>query len=399
MKFLNSIEIPGRQQKRVELYRGDPTALEAAEAVDLLVISTFPDKYAPADNPLIGALSRKGLSIDALAMDKDVDLRENFSCWLSHELAPQDSGLRFRRILCFEQRVKGKPPEWVGDLFRALTPVLAERPDIKTLALPIPVPIPVAGDQGYPVTEMLMQLLDAAFHWLEAGLPLDCIKIVIQREAQSQEAIRVFSDWNDKYLTHPLRSPAMFSRSGADDSLPRRHDKAGKLKTGFGKYLDQLHGLIITVPPGDLPTEVPRQHYVDADYDVFISYSRANTNESEALEQALRASRPDIRIFVDRKEIDIGAAWQPEIFENLDKCRKVVALLSPDYLSSKMCKEEYNIAWIRSRENDEEIIFPVYLYTAALPTYMKYRNYFDCREGDRLKIVEASKTLLAALGP
>ncbi|MDE2366957.1 MAG: hypothetical protein KGM95_08490, partial [Betaproteobacteria bacterium] len=202
MKFLNSIEIPGRQ-KRIELYHGDPTALEAAEAVDLLVISTFPDKYAPADNALIEALSRRGLSIDALAMDKDVDLRENFSCWLSHELAPQDSGLRFRRILCLEQRVQGKPPEWVGDLFRALTPVLAERPDIKTLALPIPVPIPVAGDQGYPVTEMLTQLLDAASHWLEAGLPLDCIKIIIQPEAQSQEALRVFSDWSDKYLTHP----------------------------------------------------------------------------------------------------------------------------------------------------------------------------------------------------
>ncbi|MDE2367059.1 MAG: toll/interleukin-1 receptor domain-containing protein, partial [Betaproteobacteria bacterium] len=182
------------------------------------------------------------------------------------------------------------------------------------------------------------------------------------------------------------------------------HDKVGKPEAGFGRYLgrylDQLRGLILTVPPGDLPsTEVARQHYGDADYDVFISYSRANTNESEALEQALRASRPGIRIFVDRKEIDIGSAWQPEIFENLDKCRKVVALLSPDYLSSKMCKEEYNIAWIRSRENDEEIIFPVYLYTAALPTYMKYRNYFDCREGDKLKIVEASKVLLAALGP
>ena len=196
MKFLNSIEIPGKQQKRIELYHGDPTALEAAEAVDLLVISTFPDKYAPADNALIGALSRKGLSIDALAMNKDVDLRENFFCWLSHELAPRDSGLRFRRILCLEQRVQAKAPEWVGDLFRALTPVLAERPDIKTLALPVPVPIPIAGDQGYPVTDTLTQLLDAAFHWLEAGLPLDCIKIVIQGGAQLQDVLRVFSDWN-----------------------------------------------------------------------------------------------------------------------------------------------------------------------------------------------------------
>ena len=51
----------------------------------------------------------------------------------------------------------------------------------------------------------------------------------------------------------------------------------------------------------------------------------------------------------------------------------------------------------RERETDEEVIFPIYLYTTALPTYMKYRNYFDCREGDNSKIAEASTSLLAAL--
>ena len=55
------------------------------------------------------------------------------------------------------------------------------------------------------------------------------------------------------------------------------------------------------------------------------------------------------------------------------------------------------IAWIRARETDEDLIFPVYLHTAALPTYTKYRNYFDCREGDRSKIAEALKTLLVGL--
>lgn len=249
------------------------------------------------------------------------------------------------------------------------------------------------GDQSYPVTEMLAPLLEAAFHWFKVGLPLDCIKIVIQPEAQSQEALRVFSGWNDEYWSHP-----MFSRKRTDDSL-QQYYKGEKSKAGLGRYLDQLRSLILTVPSQySLPGSSP-QHYGDADYDVFISYSRANTNESEALEQALRESRPDIRIFVDRKEIDIGSAWQPQIFENLDKCRKVVALLSPDYLSSKMCKEEYNIAWIRGRETNQDIIFPIYLYTAGLPTYMKYRNYFDCREGDKSKIAEASKELLAALEP
>jgi TIR domain len=305
------------------------------------VVSAFPDDYIPTSGSLIGALDRKGLSVQLLAEAKEIDLRASFSCWLSKKFIPQDTGLRFRRILCFEPLVRGRPPELVGDIFRALTPILAERPDIKTIALPVV----AAGDQGYQVAEMLGPLLDAALHWLENGLPLDCIKIVTRSDAQAQEAGRVFSGQKAEYVL-----------------------------------------------------SVPTSRTQGFDYDVFISYSRANVHESETMERALRQSGPDIKIFVDRREIDIGSAWQPEIFECLDRCHKVVAMLSPDYLGSKVCKEEFNIAWIRGREMDDEVIFPVYLYTGALPTYMKYRNCFDCREGNKTKIAEASRRLIADLG-
>jgi len=306
----------------------------------LLVVSAFPNDYTPTSGSLIGALERKGLSVRSLASEKEIDLREAFSCWLSREFTPRDPGLRFRRILCFEPRRRGEPPEVVGDIFRALTPILAEKPEIRSIALPVV----AAGDQGYGVAEMLVPLLDAALHWLENGLPLDRVKVVAYTDAQAEEALEVFSRQKGEYLS---------------DVQP----------TG---------------------TE-------GAEYDVFISYSRVNASESEAMERSLRESRSDIKIFADRNEIDIGSAWQPEIFESLDRCRKVVAMLSPDYLASKVCKEEFNIAWIRGRETDVEVIFPVYLYTTALPTYMKYRTYFDCREGDRSKIAEASMSLLAAL--
>jgi hypothetical protein len=144
---------------------------------------------------------------------------------------------------------------------------LAERPDIKTIALPVV----AAGDQGYQVAEMLGPLLDAALHWLENGLPLDCIKIVTRSDAQAQEAGRVFSGQKAEYVL-----------------------------------------------------SVPTSRTQGFDYDVFISYSRANVHESETMERALRQSGPDIKIFVDRREIDIGSAWQPEIFECLDAAYPVV---------------------------------------------------------------------------
>jgi hypothetical protein len=339
MELLDFIEVRGGK-KRIELYKGDLTALSATEGFDLLVVSAFPDDYTPTPTSLIGALWRRGLSVDMLAMVKELDLRADFSCWLSRRIASELPGLRFQRILCFEPSMRGRPPERVGDIFRALTPILAEKPDIKSVALPMV----AAGDQGCAVEEIVGPLLDAAVHWLETGLPLDRIMIVAYTDAEAKKA-----------------SP-LFAKRKAE-----------------------------VLPPS------PPLESAPFDYDLFISYSRANAAESDALVQALRRSRPSVKIFMDRTELDVGSAWQPAIFESLDNCCKVVALLSPDYLGSKVCKEEFNIAWIRSRETGEDILLPIYLYTAGLPTYMKYRNYLDCREGDRVKISAAAGTLLATL--
>ena len=236
--------------------------------------------------------------------------------------------------------MRGRPPEVVGDIFRALTPIVAERPEIKTIALPVV----AAGVQGYAVATMLEPLLHAALHWLETGLPLDSIKIVTYTNREAREALAVFSARKKEYH--------------------------------------------LSAPP-------PRKQALD--YDVFISYSRQNACESESMERVLRESRPGIKIFVDRNEIDIGYAWQLQIFESLDRCRIVVPMLSPQYVASKVCQEEYNIAWIRGRDTNTDVMFPVYLYSADLPTYMKYRNYFDCREGDQSKLVQASRKLMTVL--
>ena len=40
-----------------------------------------------------------------------------------------------------------------------------------------------------------------------------------------------------------------------------------------------------------------------------------------------------------------------------------------------------------------------FLFTAKLPTYMSYRAYFDCREGDAARLEGACDALLAALAP
>jgi hypothetical protein len=219
--------------------------------------------------------------------------------------------------------------------------MLADSPDIQKIAMPVV----AAGDQGYSIAEMLEPLLDAAIHWLEIGLPLTRIKIVTRNASSINESLSVFAAKKSSYIS---------SEDLASEANPEQ-------------------------------------------YDVFISYSRKNSSESSQIERSLRDVSPSLKIFVDSQSLNIGSAWQPEIFETLDRCKKVVALLSPDYLGSKVCKEEFNIAWIRARETEQDIIFPIYLYTAPLPTYMKYRNFFDCREGDTSRFDEAARLLVNSI--
>lgn len=339
MRFLDVIETPGTEQRRIELWQGDLTKLSQADGVDALVVSAFPDNYVPTRTSLIGALDRKGVSVEALSHNKDIDLRSTMSCWLSQGLAGAHPDLGFHRVVVFEPLQRGEPPELVGDIFRSLMPITTVRPKITSLALPIV----AAGNMGYPIASMLEPLIAAATHWLDAGLPLQRVLIVAYRDEQAAEALDVFANAKTAYLAQRIAKP--------------------------------------------LPT----------DYDVFISYSRENAAECDALTDALRDAQPGIRLFVDRNELDPGVAWQMKIYESLDRCDKVVALLSPQYLSSKMCLEEFNIALARRRKEGRDLLLPVYLFSTDLPTYMTMTNYVDCREGDRIRMSTVSSAVISSL--
>jgi len=136
---------------------------------------------------------------------------------------------------------------------------------------------------------------------------------------------------------------------------------------------------------------------VETVFDVFVSYSHNNKTEVDDLVKELWSRRPNLRVFVDRLELRPGTAWQQHIFESTDQSRKVICAFSPDYLASKICKEEFNIALFRHRDATDGVLLPLCLYSAELPTYMKLLHYEDVREGNRAKIVQSSKNLLKNL--
>jgi hypothetical protein len=339
MDLIDTITVRYQGNDRlVMLFAGDLTRLPEREAVDALIVSAFPNDYTPTSTSLIGALARAGVSVAKLAQDKEVDLRKFSSCWLSRPIRQPD--IHFRRILCFEPGHLGRAPEVVGDIFRSIVPFTTGGEPISQIAMPLV----ASGDRGEPPEVMLEALTEASVHWLSTGLPLDRIKIV---------------------LRHSSVSPT--------------------LKETFARVKNRQ------------PETAPKSREPAFRFDVFISYSHKNKNAVDDLAKELLAHRPGLRVFIDRLELRPGAAWQQHIFDSLDTSRKVICVFSPDYLLSRVCKEEFNIALFRHRDATDGVLLPLYLYTAELPTYMRLVQYEDVREGDRVKIAQSAERLIKHL--
>jgi hypothetical protein len=345
MRLLDSLTLRhGNETRTIALYQGDLSAIPPEERVDILVTSAFRDNYLPTRHALIGALHRRGIYVSQLARNKQTDLRDFSSCWLSKPVFTGDDP-GFTRILCFEPLSPHRAPEVIGDVFRSLI-ALINQPT--TVAMPLV----SSGYMGIAIEEMLPVLLDAAVQWMALGLNVTTLKIVENSTWKAEEMRVLFSAWKARYA------------------------EATKEQATVGA---SLH----TAAPSSFR------------YDVFISYCQKNSSPVDVFVDALKAARPGIRIFMDRLELNPSAAWQQAIYDALDDCARIVAFYTPEYLDSDICKEELNIAILRQRLTKKDVLYPIYLHTANLPTYLLARQYVDCLEGDIDKLCRAAQDLAA----
>jgi len=328
---------------RVELCIGDLTTMRADDAVDLLVVSAFPDDYVPTRRSLVGALARAGLSVANLASDKLDDMRETSSCWLSMRIPSGKAMFGIGQVLCYEPRKPAVAAVSVGDVFRALVPFVGGPHGVQTVAMPVL----ASGDQGRGLDEMLGAILDAATGWMGVRLPLARLRIVV-RPDQADGALAAWASWRD---SHRVPEPA-------------------------------------AVADADRP------------YDAFISYASEDATDLAAeFAEGLRLRKPSARVFVYRNEIDPGASWQQRIYDCLNVCRKVVVMITPGYLHSKVCEEELNLARLRHRESATGVLFPLYVRSADLETraHIRMLDYVDCREASPEAIRQACDALASQL--
>jgi hypothetical protein len=328
----------GSRARSISFWEGNPADILPNDPVDLIVVSAFHNDYTPTKWSIIGALYRKGLSVETLAKDKAIDLRSTAGFWLSKPLADGTTNVGVRRILCFEPHVLGaRPPEVVGQLFRGLFPFLSDTQEAKVAMAVI-----ATGAIGVEPAEMLSALVSAACIWMKRGLPIAELRIMEQNHTRVVALTSKFAE---------LKAHSSPAASGTDGS--------------------QFH--------------------------VFLSFSKEDANAADNVAKALRERTPGIKLFDYRNSIDTGKVWQDEIDRAISGCRKMVSLLSPSYLHSPECLEELSMGHLLHKRRKLPFLFPLYTRSLGneeeLPLWLQTINYIDCREADPGKLTAAANRL------
>jgi hypothetical protein len=350
----------------IELYEGDLSRLPPEHAVDILVVSAFPNDYNALPGSLIHALEQVGVSVARLAESKEDDMREGISCWLSRPIPTT----AFRRVLCIESGWRGGPLDITDDLFRALAPMALSEHRTDSVAMPVI----GTGYQRSDPSRMLGAILQSAAGWFRRGMAIRVLKIVVL-----------------KRLAEMAKAELARQQAMAESPALRQAYAQQFLKTG-GESLSTVRGG--TLAGGRAPVEEP------GGYDIFLSYSHKDTPAAEKIVGILRQHAPHLRIFYDRKALAPGDSWLLEIAEALDNSKRVAALYTPDYWSSRNCKLEFTAALTRQTDSDRQILFPIYFREARILTMFKNIQFADCREADLTKLEQVSRDLCAAcVGP
>ena len=359
MKLISQLEIVNnRSNSIIQLLHGDLSAIPPEHATDILVMSAFPGDYTSLRGSLMLALKEKGLSVDELAVNKEIDLRSQLSCWLSKPLSQsQQATFNFTHLLCFEPGEKiNEPGTVVGNIFRCINTFVFED-DHNVVAMPLI----GTGYQHVPVKKMLPELLRVAVFWLQNGLPLDCIKLVVYNEKDLTVATVIFNEFKSSLIDEKkIALPAQAA------PLP-------------------------TVSLKEKPIAKSKR------YDYFLSYAHTHAKEVGLFVQKLKELNKDINIFYDRDSIPAGGMWIKMISSAIENADKVLVFLSPEYDKSPVCWDEFECAKLMEYNKQQRIIQTIYLFNhteTTLPLIMGIYSYIDCREGDKQKLAECVQQLL-----
>jgi hypothetical protein len=134
----------------------------------------------------------------------------------------------------------------------------------------------------------------------------------------------------------------------------------------------------------------------EENYDFFISYAHTHSELINTFVQHLKQKNSKLKIFYDKDSIPPGGLWIKQISDTIQKSKKVLVFLSPDYDKSPVCWDEFQCAKLLEYNRKKSVIQTIYLYKYEneMPLIMGIYSYLDCREGDREKLLATIPKLI-----
>lgn len=401
MKLLSQITIHREQNDAaIQLLQGDLTAIPPEHAADLLVVSAFPNNYDPFPKTLMAALYNKGIVVGAMAKNKEIDLSSQLGCWLSKPLPKeQQDHFNFKQILCFEPGEKVHEDKTVvGNIFRCIN-AFAFDSENNVIAMPVV----ASGNQKVALDKILPAIVEAAIFWLENGLPLKSIKLVLYSDEQVTEGLSLFKKMKEE---HDVK----ISETRETDFAEKLSEKSENNMPSEGihpnsRLVPKMKSLNEVEMQGDFPnreisfseseTELATNTEKNENYDFFISYAHTHSELINKFVEQLKKTDSKINVFYDKDSIPPGGMWIKQISDTIGKSKKVLVFLSPDYDNSLVCWDEFQCAKLLEYNRKTSVIQTIYLYKHELPLIMGIYSYLDCREGDLDKLFAAIPKLIS----
>ncbi|HRO47938.1 toll/interleukin-1 receptor domain-containing protein [Agriterribacter sp.] len=385
MQLLSQITVTAGERKPViQLLLGDLSAIPKEHAVDILVVSAFPNDYTPLEGSLFLALQKKGLFVRALAANKEMDLVAQLGCWLSAPLsAEQKSKFHFKKILCFEPHYHSTEPQTiVGNIFRCIN-TFAFDEDNDEIAMPVL----ATGYQKVPIQKMLPALLENAVFWLQNGLPLKCIKLVLYRQEQADAALPIFEPVKQRLVKTVQEEIKNIS------DIPRRppavsYPEVAEPETVYAPGNAERHNESTRAAP---PVALQPHTAPLPTYDLFISYSHKQTEAVQEFVKAIREKKDALNIFYDRSSIPAGGLWIRKISEAIQNSKSVLCILTPEYSKSDVCWDEFQCAKVMELRTKKSIIKTIsFIKDEDMPPMFAIYSYIDCTEADLQKLISSA---------
>ncbi|XP_078575768.1 uncharacterized protein LOC144861671 [Branchiostoma floridae x Branchiostoma japonicum] len=131
-------------------------------------------------------------------------------------------------------------------------------------------------------------------------------------------------------------------------------------------------------------------------FDAFVSANQRDFSWVNEWVQQLESPPHNLKICVHHRDFKTGVPITDNIAWAVANSRKILVVLSKNFLTSNWCKVELRAAIEKAMRNDEHCVLPILKSECVIPTELAHLTYMDCTDGtvDVTKLASDIKTIM-----